>query len=162
MLPTGAGEMRKLTTQGLLPMRGDWLPDGKGIVVTANEPGRGARIYVLDVNGGKPRAISPEGYRGFPRTVSPDGKFVAAQGPDQRTARYPITGGEPTPLPAPSSRDIPTRWHDARSFYVFRRGELPAKVYLFEIATGRKEPWKELVPADASGVVDVPSVCPTA
>jgi serine/threonine protein kinase len=30
-----------------------------------------------------------------------------------------------------------------------------------DIVTGRKELWRELMPADASGVVDVPSVCPT-
>src|SRR5262249_53573684 len=103
-----------------------------------------------------------EGYRSFPRTVSPDGKFVAAQGPDRRIYLYPLAGGEPTSLTGLSNVEIPTRWRDLRSLYVFRRGELPAKVYLFDIPTGHKELWKELVPADASGVVDVPSICPTA
>src|SRR5262249_35436404 len=114
VLPTGAGEPRKLPTEGLFPLRGDWLPGGKGIVVTANEPGRGARLYGLDVSGGQPRAISPEGYRSFLRSVSPDGKFVASQGPDRRVYLYPLNGGEPTPLPDLSSRDIPIRWRDAR------------------------------------------------
>jgi hypothetical protein len=35
---------------------------------------------------------------------------------------------------------------------VYKRAELPAKVYRVDLATGRKEFWKEFMPADPAGV----------
>ena len=162
ILPTGAGEIKRLPADKLSFERADWLPDGKRIVFTAHEPGRGARIYLQDLAGRRPQALTPEGYRSFLRTVSPDGKFVAASGPDQRLHLYPLAGGEPTPLSRLTIGDIPRQWSaDGRSLYISRRGEVPAKVYRFDVATGRKELWRELIPADSAGVGDIPSVCPT-
>jgi Tol biopolymer transport system component len=162
-LPTGAGEARRFPASGLnVQPYPEWLPDGKRVLFTANEAGHGSRIYVQDVAGGQPRALTPEGYRNFRRCVSPDGKSAVLRGPDQRIYLYPLEGGEPSPIPGLSSPDIPTQWTaDSRSVYVFRRGELPAKIYRVEVATGRKEFWRELLPADSSGVRDVPTVVPT-
>lgn len=162
VLPTGAGEPKRLPRAGLNIQRADWLEDGKGIVFTANEVGHGPRLYVQDIAGGPPRALTPEGYRSFRKGVSPDGKFVVASGPEQRLYLYPLQGGEPTALPGITSLDVPTRWSaDGRSLFIFRRGEVPAKVYRLEVATGRRELWKELHPADSAGVVEVSGVCPT-
>ncbi|MGH9316893.1 MAG: TolB family protein, partial [Thermoanaerobaculia bacterium] len=120
------------------------------------EAGRGARLYLWDLSGGKPRAFTPEGYRTFARTVSPDGKLVAARGPDQRLYLYPIAGGEPAPLPGLTADDTPVGWFaDGRSLYVIRRRELPAKVYRMDVATGLKELWRELMPSDSAGVTNI-------
>jgi len=162
VFPTGAGEARKLPRDGLNIQRPDWLRDGKRILFTANEPGRGARVYVQDIDGGRPRALTPEGYRSFRWTVSPDGKVFAAIGPDRRHYLYPLEGSEPTALAGLSGLDLPIRWSaDGRSLYVYRRGDLPAKVYQVDVATGRKQLWRELMPADAAGVTDIVVVCPT-
>jgi Tol biopolymer transport system component len=163
LLPTGAGEERRLPTEGLnLQYFPDWLPDSRHVLFTANEAGHGSRIYLLDIEGGRPRALTPEGYLSYRRVVSPDGRFCVLRGPDQRIYLYPLEGGEPTPIPGLSSLDIPTRWAaDSRSIYVYRRGQVPAKVYRVEISTGRKELWRELIPADSSGVMDIPTVIPT-
>ncbi len=162
LLPTGAGEARKLPPDGLSMERPDWLRDGKHILFTANEIGHGSRVYVQDLAGGRPRAITPEGYRSYRWTVSQDGKFFAASGPDRRLYLYPLEGGEPTPIAGLSVPDIPFRWSaDGRSLYTYRRGDLPARVYEVEVATGRRRLWRELMPADAAGVTDVVAVCPT-
>jgi eukaryotic-like serine/threonine-protein kinase len=162
LFPTGAGESTKLPKGGLFIQRPDWLPDGKNLLFTANEVGHGARVYVQDLVGGKPRAITPEGYRSFRLTVSPDAKFFAAKGPDDRFYLYPIAGGEPTALPGLSGLDVPVRWSaDGRSLFVYRRGVVPAKAYRVDVATGRAELWKELMPADAAGVTDIVAICPT-
>jgi hypothetical protein len=34
------------------------FPDSKRVLLTANEPGHGNRVYVQDIEGGAPRAIS--------------------------------------------------------------------------------------------------------
>jgi WD40 repeat protein len=156
LYPTGAGEARLLPREGLKIQRTVWFPDGRRIALTASEPGRGARIYLLDLAGGKPRALTPEGYRSYGKAISPDGKFIAVRGPDQKLYLYSIAGGEPTPIPGATLEDTPSGWSgDGHGLYVYRRRELPAKIYLLDVATGHKQLWKELMPADSAGVTGV-------
>src|SRR6202162_5063511 len=99
LLPTGAGEMRRLPSGGLIVERSDWVPDGKCIVLTAREAGRGSRVYVQELAGGRARPVTPEGYRLFRKSVSPDGRSFVALGPDKRIYLYPLGGGETGPIP---------------------------------------------------------------
>ena len=51
------------------------------------------------------------------------------------------------------NREIPINWsQDGRSIYLYRTGEVPAKVYRLELATGKKTVWKQIVPLDPTGV----------
>ena len=160
--PLGAGEPRKISTEGINATRGVWMPDGKRILLNANEPNHGPRLYVQSVDGGKPRAISPEGYRSYARSVSPDNRVAAVRGPDQRLYLYPIDGGEPTPLLGVTTEDEPVGWTtDGKGVWVFRRAELPARVARLDVATGKREVWKELIPADGAGVTEVTQPLPT-
>ena len=153
LYPTGSGEARPLPREGLRLQTGGWFPDGTRLAVTANEPGHGPRIFIWDIAGGKPRALTPEGYRSVRRGVSPDGKYIVARGPDQKLYLYPSVGGEPTVVPGAASEDTPCGWSaDGRSIYVYRRADLPAKVYLLDVTTGQRRLWKELMPADSAGV----------
>jgi Tol biopolymer transport system component len=150
--PTGAGEPKLLSKEGLTVLNACWMPDGKRILLTANELGRGLRLYLRDVDGGKPRALSPEGYRGF-RLVSPDGASTVVRGPDRKTYLYPISGGEPTVIPGVEANEQVDQFGaDSRSVYVRSQGDVPAKVYRLDLATGRRELWRSLMPADAGGV----------
>jgi Tol biopolymer transport system component len=162
LLPTGAGEPRTLPAHGLQMTRAHWFPDGKRILLNANEPDRGVRLYVQDIAGGNVRAISPEGYRTFLRCISPDGRFVTVRGPDLKLYLYPVEGGEPTPIPGVTTDDWPAGWSaDSRSIFVYRRREIPAKVDRLEIATGRRELWRELKPDDSAGIASIAPVLPT-
>ena len=163
LYPTGAGDKKLLPTGSLqVESSGDWLPDGKRIVFTANEPGHGSRIFSLEIAGGAPRALTPEGYRLVPRTVSPDGKRIITLGPDKRRYFYSLEGGEPQPIPGLAADEIPSGWSgDGRFLYVFRRRDVPARVSKLDVATGKREPWRELMPADGSGIIDIAPVIPT-
>jgi hypothetical protein len=153
LYPTGAGEPRLLPSEGLRIQAADWFPDGSHLAVTANEPGHGPRIFVFDLAAGKPRALTPEGYRNLRKGVSPDGKVIVVRGPDQKVYLYPSAGGEPTAIPGTTPDDTPTGWSaDGRSLYVYRRKDLPAKVDLLDVSNGRRQLWKELMPADSAGV----------
>jgi Tol biopolymer transport system component len=159
--PIGPGDPKTLSAEGIDVQNVTWMPDGKGLVMTASEPGHGPRLYRRSLDG-KPRAISPEGYRMFSRAVSPDGQRVIVRGPDQRWYLYPLEGGEPSAVPGLESADQPSGWTaDGKAVFVFRRAELPARVSRLDIASGKRELWKELLPADASGVTEVTSPLPT-
>jgi Tol biopolymer transport system component len=145
-----------LTQDNINHFQARWLPDGKRIVFSGNEPGHGIRLYVQGLEGGKPQPISPEvvGTTATSWPVpSPDGTLVAAIGPDQLGYLYPLAGGEPRPILGFVAGDTPTAWSaDGRSLYVYRYGELPVKVFRLEIATGQKKLWKQLMPVDPAGV----------
>ncbi len=156
LLPTSVGEPKVLSKEGLDVVEADFLPDGKRILFAATEPGHGMRLYLRDVAGGKPRAFTPEGYSFYRGTVTPDSRFTVVRGPDRRMYLYSLEGGEPTGLPGLPTEDVPMRFApDGRTLFVLDRGEVPSKVYRYDVASGRKELWRELVPADRAGLSSV-------
>jgi hypothetical protein len=69
---------------------------------------------------------------------------------------YPTAGGPPRVVPGTQPGERPASWSaDGRSLWVFRRGELPARVYSVDVETGRRTPWKTLTPPDAAGVYSI-------
>ncbi|HYN16022.1 MAG TPA: protein kinase [Terriglobales bacterium] len=153
LLPTGAGESRQLTKDDINHNWAKWLPDGKQIVFTGNDSDHGVRFYVQDIAGGKPRPISPEGVHASAFVVSPDGRFVAGIGPDQRGYLYPVSGGEPQPVHGFPTGEQPITWsNDGRYLYTYRPGELPTQISKLDINTGQRTPFKQLMPSDPAGV----------
>jgi hypothetical protein len=156
LLPTGAGEGRPLTHDAINHLRARWFPDGKKVLFLGNEPEHGLRLYVQDLENGKPRAISPEGVSATQFEISPDGKLIAGVGADQKGYLYPSEGGDPRAIPGFPQGDTPVAWtSDGRSIMIYRPGELPAKVDRLDFASGQKQRWKELMPADRAGVTDI-------
>ena len=161
LLPLQAGQPRQIELeelQGVQSSAPRFLPDGQGIVLSGSEPGHGVRCYVLDLNGGKLRPVTPEGIFGF--TVSPDGKYVVGVAGDKSFALYPIAGGG-APVHIPNTgRDLaPVQWaEDGTDIYAYRNTEIPAKVYRVKIATGEETLIKELKPLSPAGVFRIAPV----
>ncbi len=152
LLPMRVGEMKPLKDDGLNHIRGAWLPDGKRIVFSANEPGHPLRIYVESLDDGKARPISPEGV-GPRLVVSRNGELVAGTSSDRKIYIYPVAGGEPRLVAGAQTDETPTAWSaDNRSLFVFRTGEVPAQVFQVDVITGRRTLWKTIQPADAAGI----------
>jgi eukaryotic-like serine/threonine-protein kinase len=153
LLPTGAGESKTLTNDTISHVWARWFSDGKRVLFAGNELGHGVRFYVQDVAGGKPRAISPEGVNVTSFRISPDSQLVAGIGTDQKGYLYPVSGGPPRPIDGITPGDEPIGWTaDGKGLYIYRPGELPAKVYKLDLATGKKDLWKQLMPSDPAGV----------
>jgi len=136
----------------------DWLPDGKRIFFNAVEAGHGARCYVQELDGGRPRPVTPEGTTLIlgQRAISPGGESAAVIGPDGKASLYPLSGGEPRPIPGLEPGDVPIRWSaDERSLFVFRKTDLTPGVYLVELSTGGNRLWKDIVPPDPAGIVNI-------
>ncbi len=153
LLPMGAGEARRLEPSGMTYHWGGWFPDGQRIHFAANEPGRGLRVWVQDLAGGKPRSITPEGVARLGR-VSPDSKWYAGGDPQGRLTLFPVEEGEPRPVPGVEPGFFPIRWSsDGRLLYGGYQEELPARIYRVDIATGRKEVARQLLPSDPAGII---------
>jgi serine/threonine protein kinase/Tol biopolymer transport system component len=163
LLPTKAGEPRALTNDAINHNWARWFPDGKRILFSGNEPGHGMRLYVQDLTAGKPKAITPEGVHATAFFPSPDGDSVVAIGPDQQCYLYSVSGGESRQIIGLESGEQPISWsQDGRSLYVYRPGELPAKVFRFDLTTRQRTLWKELMPSDPAGVETIGPILLTA
>ena len=153
LLPTKAGAPRNVTNDSIDHVAAGWTPDGKQIVFAGNEPGKGVRLYIQDLVGGKPRAITPEG-GGLPVVlVSPDGKFVEGVDAEGRRLLYPLDGGDPRPVPGILSGESLVGFSsDSKSVLVHNFAGLPSKITRVDLATGKRTEWKQIFPADAAGV----------
>jgi Tol biopolymer transport system component len=159
LLPTGVGEPRQLTDNKIHHSNAAWLPDGKSIVYSTAEPGHGRRTFLqsIDGDGGPPKAITPEGTWGS--IVSPDGQYLLATDSKRVRWLYPLAGGDPQKINLALTFDegIMGFFGDGKHVLVRNRA-IPAKVTLADLATGTREPFKEIVPADPSGAQSIPSL----
>jgi eukaryotic-like serine/threonine-protein kinase len=157
LLPIGPGQPKDVSLPGLENIQNGsahFFPDGKRIVVIGNEPGHGPRTYIQNLDGGKPTPITPEGM--LARLVSPDGRYVAGIGSDKKLFVFPVAGGTPREVPDLQTGHILIQWsQDSKSLYVYHGGELPAKIYKIDIATGKREFVRAITPSEHAGVVSV-------
>lgn len=153
LLTTGAGEAKELTKDNINHSWSRWFPDGKRILFTGNEQGKGVRLYVRDVASGKTDVITEEGVNGTQFVISPDSQWVAGVGPDQKGYLYPVGGGAPKPISGLNPGEEPITFSsDGSSLYIYQPGELPARVIRLDVRSGQRTLWKELMPSDPAGV----------
>jgi len=156
LLPSGAGDARQITHDGLYHSWARWLPDSKGIVFTAKQEGHGARIFVQKSIDGSATPVSPEGIDPLVIALSPDGSQAAGVGSDGNAYLYSLTGGPTKTVPGFLPSEQPIEWSaDGKSLYVYRPGEFPAKVSELDLATGKRTLWRSLAPADPAGVSQI-------
>jgi eukaryotic-like serine/threonine-protein kinase len=151
LLPVGAGEARALPDFGIRPRTAQFLPDGKRLLLSGTRGDEPIKLYLADVDSRNLREVDP-GALGAPGSLSPDGTQIFAVRTDNRAFLYPVEGGPPREVTAYTAGDWPAGWsRDGRFLYLFSAGPLPAKVWKVDLATGKRELWREIAPADASG-----------
>jgi serine/threonine protein kinase/Tol biopolymer transport system component len=156
LLPSGAGDAQQITHDQLYHSWARWLPDSRGIVFTAKQEGHGARIYLQPSINSQATPVSPEGIDPLVLALAPDGKQVAGVGSDGQAYLYSLSGGPAKSVPGLMPGEQPIEWSaDGKSLYVFRPGELPAKVSQLDLATGKRTVWRTLAPADPAGVSQI-------
>jgi Tol biopolymer transport system component len=153
-LPTGAGGARPVSEGFFETVRwAEYFPDGQRVVVWGERSGKSG-IFIIDPKGGEPRRVAPEGFdlTAGASAVSPDGLWIAARSSDSRMVLCPVDGGPPRPIPGLVGLYAPVRWsEEGKDLYVYRLGEIPARVEKVDVETGRATPWKELAPPDRAG-----------
>jgi hypothetical protein len=154
--PIGPGQSRTIDLGGLMleitaRQRVTSSADGRRIAFVLAKPGAGSAMYVMELAGGPPRIVSPEGAVGG--IISPDGSRVVVNDPKRGFYVVPAAGGEPVPIEGIPKNDIPLAWSaDGRSILSGDR-TLPPRIYRTEIVGGRRELVRELVSADPAGIV---------
>jgi hypothetical protein len=171
LLPTGPGQPKRLEHKGLTTVDSErFLPDGTGFLFLARAGKGPLKAYVQSLDGGEPREVSREGLSVGSYAelsvggvaVSPDGRFFAALGPDALIAIYSMNGGGSKPLAGVENGEIPILWSaDGRSIYAYKVKVAPAPVFKLDVATGRRELWKTVAPADRSGLVAIDGIVMT-
>jgi hypothetical protein len=162
-LPTGVGEPKKITIEGLVPQSARFIPNDRGYVIDGDGPDGTQLLAVLGPDGGKPRVIATDSVR---RTnynqsdflVSSDGNRVLYVAKDYRLKIVPIAGGDGTLVPGEPlhPNDNPQQWSDdGRFVYLQRFLELPGRVDRLDVSTGRREAWKRLMPEDTTAVTQI-------
>jgi len=161
LLPTGAGEPRMLPRGNVAAYAGhtaNWFADSRRFVFTGRQ-GSQRQLYIQDIQGGDPRAISgSEGLTFFvSRSLSPDQKYVAAIDTDRKIRIVPVEGGSPRLVPGVEPDEQPAGWTaDGRSLFIYHPDtEAPTKVYLVDVASGQRKLWKEIMPADPAGTYGI-------
>jgi hypothetical protein len=156
LVPTGIGEPRTLRFERLERIHwGAWHPDGRRLVLLANEPGGALRAYDVDLENPEPVPFTAEGGPTWDIRVTPDGRAIVGQGPDGTWKRYPFDGGEPSPLPGlrQTERRVLNFSASGEEAYTFERNELLGRIWKVNLETGAREIWRELAPSDRSGVL---------
>jgi Tol biopolymer transport system component len=154
VVPTGAGEARQLTHDNVSYNAVRYLPDGKQLLGSGIESGRGARDYLIDVKTGDAKPLTPEGVSGA--VLSPDGNKDAVTGPDGNWAVWPLDGSGLHPVPGLDSKYGVVGWSpDGNSIYAasIQGRERILTVYRVNATTGKMEPWKkfgEVLPSGAN------------
>jgi Tol biopolymer transport system component len=163
LVPTGAGETRRIPAP--IDISQGWLfPDGRRILESGVLPNGQTRAFSIDLEGKNYRQISPDGFDAYigELPISPDGRLVALNNSNQAngtTRLFPVDGGAARPLPGFEKDDVVIRWaDDGHSLFVFKRNEIPARVFRLDTLTGKRTPWLELMPADPAGVTRIPSI----
>jgi len=156
LLPTGAGTAKQLSPGDIQQYwyGAWWIPDGKEVVFSANRIGHGVQCFVQDVDGGKPRPVTPEGVTFC--EISPDGKLIAGNGPGGVGGwLYPMDGGQPRPIPGLEAGERFVWTSDPRFLYEYQWKQSPAKVYRLNILTGQRQLFTEITPPDVAGLHDI-------
>jgi eukaryotic-like serine/threonine-protein kinase len=159
LYPVGTGRARTIPVKGLERIyngTSHFLADGKRITVNGSEPGHGVRCYIVDLDGGKPTPVTPEGVTGS--LVSPNSKYIVGSNRLVPTV-YSIDGGAARTIPGLEEGFNTVRWSkDESAIYGFSPGEIPTKFYEVNLATGEKTLIQNLQPETAAGLVQITPV----
>ena len=154
LLPTGVGQPRTISTGKIVPNRGQLMPGSKELLFDGHEEGHASRVYVMNLDSGRPKALTPEGFnlvRG--RALSPDGKRIIVVNADG-VALVAAEGGEPQLLHGSQPGEIAMGWtKDGQAVYVGARGDTSCVVSRLDVQTGARSQPKSYGPTDVAGVV---------
>jgi len=160
LIATGSGERRDLVV-GEIDGIGvaAFAPDGRTLLLNANLPDEGNRIFRFDPDTGVLESLTPEGVEFGFFSASPDERWLAVPSVEGVIVVYSLEGGEPKRL---DLDEQPIRWSvNGRSLYTAPLAEIPAALRRVDLIDGTRELIALLKPADPAGVTQISPVAVT-
>jgi Tol biopolymer transport system component len=149
--PVGPGQTKTVALRGFTLSMAGLMPGGKRLWFNGNEPSHGTRYYMTDLEGAKPRPLTPEGARVSSLGLVINGKYLAGTA-GGKLCLYPVEGGEPEILPGIREGERIIGWsQEEDAIFVDLRGEFPSRVYRLDRKTGKRDLLLELAPTDRAG-----------
>jgi eukaryotic-like serine/threonine-protein kinase len=152
LLPTGAGEPRKLGLSGVSPIYIRWFRDGKRCVLTGLEPGHGSRTYSLDVEDGRLQPLAPEGL--VCMWPSPDDRELLCT--DVGSGKWTVLSPkrqESRPAPGLEAGENVLDWATDGAAYVRPAAPKRSEIYRVDLRTGKRTLWRRIVVPNPAGLV---------
>jgi eukaryotic-like serine/threonine-protein kinase len=153
--PVGPGPAKRIAVPGFRIILAGLMQDGKQLWFNGNEVSRANRYYLMSVEGGKPRPITPRGVQpAYPGLVL-DGRYLAGvAGGNLRLC--PVDGGKPEILPGIREGEETAGWsQDQSSVFVYSRTEFPWKVYKLDRIAGKRDLLLEVAPINRAGATAI-------
>jgi hypothetical protein len=130
--------------------RGAFFPDGKRVLICGGEQSGALQCYAVDVAGGQPKAVLPEGMSS--RTIAPDGEHALATAKDGTVVLFNFSTQRTEPVAIKDAGDVVGWTSDAQSVYVYSR-TIPSRLERVDIMSGKRTLLRELAPPDRAGVM---------
>jgi hypothetical protein len=153
LIPTGAGQARRLERPGLTLLNARWLGDGERIVVRARAAAGPPRLYVLDLDGRVTTPVTPDGVAvgGTGWTPSPDGRTIANSG-EQGPELFDLAGGPVRRVPGGSGGWRVVGWIDD-GLLISENPRAGGVVFRVDPSTGLRSQWANIQARDPSGIM---------
>ena len=159
LLPTGAGEPRRLEVPGMRFRHARWLAGGERIVASVRNAEGAPALCVVSLSGAPPRMINTGDARLRSWAVAPDGSAVVVTDDGGNAWIHPIDGGERRPVSGLTKKDSVQVWIE-KGFLVLD-DETPDTYFLVNPVSGERERWRQIVPTDAAGIMNTGSLVVT-
>ena len=155
LLPLGTGEARKIKSEkvrfSFMPAL--WMPDNKHFLINGSEQDLGSRVYVMSLDGGEPKAISPENTLAL--LIAPDGKHFLSQNTQGKYFVNTVEEGAPREVTAIQTGERPIQWlQDGKNIVLRTSKEKSVETILLDVDTGNRKPWKKILPSNSVGLME--------
>lgn len=145
LLPTGAGTPKPLERGPVEHYEfagARWFPDSKQIAFVGYESAYGSRCYAQSIEGGNPRAFTPDGMVFC--SVSPSGLIWALTENHRALLYTSVSSRKPDQEFEFEPGEWPSGWTpDGKFLYLSETQQKPVAVVRFDIASGHRQPWKQ-------------------
>src|SRR5262245_1664598 len=153
LLPTGTGESRSLPPEHLTDFYwARWFPDSRRLLVVGAGADGAPASYIQDVDSGRLQPIAEKGM--LAAFVAPDGRRLLVLDPLEGFLLWPLDGGKPTVVRGLHRDERPIQWSaDGRYLYLRGLDEAVIRIYRFDLATGKRDLWREIALRDSTGLI---------
>jgi len=154
--PTGTGETIHVAIPDLAVGDGRFTGRGNELVLVGRQQGGSVQAFLYEPSSAKLKPITPQGIELYTLTLNPTQRLAAVAIRGEPPVVYSLDGGEPQPLPGIPPNHVISGWsEDGRILYLMERDTVPLSILRYDRERNTSEPFLELMPPSAAGLIDI-------